>query len=360
MTRAIHRTRDPDSTPALDLPSPIEGNVNFLALQYVGFCMTLFTTSFGMRATAAEILAGVDLAGRRMIVTGGSSGLGTETVRALAGAGARVTIATRNPAAAKPVLEEFPDTEAVALDLADLVSVRAFCDGWEGPVDAVVANAGVMMLPTRQVNAQGWEMHLATNYLGHFALVTGLHRALLAAEKPRVVVLSSNANVVTDFDFDDPQFERRPYDPLLSYAQSKTAAALLGVGISRRWAADGISANVCAPGTIHTNLTRHLDQATAKAYGIVDDEGNLITPDYYKTPEQGAATSVLLAASPLLDGVTGRYFEDNQEAEMVDGGPHLLAAGRDKLLGVVAGWSMDPATADRLWDYALPVVREAA
>ncbi|MFF4749319.1 SDR family NAD(P)-dependent oxidoreductase [Streptomyces sp. NPDC002514] len=321
--------------------------------------MTLFSTPFGMRATASEVLAGVDLTGRRMIVTGGASGLGTETVRALAGAGARVTIATRNPALAKPILDEFPYTDAVAVDLADLGSVRAFCDAWSGPVDAVVANAGVMMLPDRRLNAQGWEMQLATNYLGHFALLLGLHDALRSAEHPRVVVLSSGAQLVAGFDFDDPQFEQRPYDPFVAYAQSKTADVLLAVAISRRWAADGISANACAPGTIHTALTRHMDRAAMQALNAMDSEGNLLTPGYFKTPEQGAATPVLLAASPLLDDVTGRYFEDNQEAETIDGGPHLLSRGVENLLGLVAKWSLDPATADRLWDYALPVVRDA-
>lgn len=311
--------------------------------------MTLITTSFGMRATAAEVLDGVDLSGRRMIVTGGSSGLGAETVRALAGAGARVTIATRNPGAADPLVREFPGTRVVALDVADLASVRAFCNAWSGPVDGLIANAGVMMLPTRQVNAQGWEMQLATNYLGHFALAVGLRDALQAAEKPRVVVVSSGAQRRAGFDFDDPQFERRPYDPFVAYAQSKTADVLLAVGVSRRWAGHGITANACAPGTIHTNLVRHLDRATMRALGAMDADGNLVIPDYYKTPAQGAATTVLLAASPLLDGVTGRYFEDNQESEVVDGGPDAMPG--------VAKWSVDPAAADRLWDYALPVVR---
>ncbi|MET7432884.1 MULTISPECIES: SDR family NAD(P)-dependent oxidoreductase [Streptomyces] len=310
--------------------------------------MTLITTPFGMRATAAEVLDRVDLTGRRMIVTGGSSGLGAETVRALAGAGAQVTVATRNPAAAEPLVEEFPGTRAVALDLADPASVRAFCDDWSGPVDALIANAGVMMLPTRQVNAQGWEMQLAINYLGHFALAVGLRSALQTAEKPRVVVVSSGAQLRAGFDFEDPQFERRPYDPFLAYAQSKTADVLLAAGISRRWAEHGITANACAPGWIHTNLTRHLDQATMQAFGAMDADGNLLTPDYYKTPAQGAATTVLLAASPLLDGVTGRYFEDNQESEVVDGGPEVMAG--------VARWSVDPAAADRLWDLALPAV----
>ncbi|MFF4974409.1 SDR family NAD(P)-dependent oxidoreductase [Streptomyces sp. NPDC001083] len=311
--------------------------------------MTLTTTPFGKRATAAEVIDGVDLSGRRMIVTGGSSGLGVETVRALAGAGARVTVATRDPAAAEPLVKEFPGVEAVALDLGDLASVRSFCDAWSGPLDGLVANAGVMMLPTRQVNAQGWEMQLAINYLGHFALAVGLEDALREAEKPRVVVVSSGAQLRAGFDFDDPQFERRPYDPFVAYAQSKTADVLLAVGISRRWAEHGITANACAPGWIHTNLARHLDRETLQALGALDADGNLVTPDYFKNPAQGAATSVLLAASPLLDGVSGRYFEDNQESEVVDGGPDVPAG--------VAKWSVDPGAADRLWDHALPVVR---
>ncbi|MFJ8725845.1 SDR family NAD(P)-dependent oxidoreductase [Streptomyces sp. NPDC003328] len=311
--------------------------------------MSLTTTTFGKRATAAEVLDGVDLSGRRMIVTGGSSGLGVETVRALAGAGAQVTIATRNPASAEALVKEFPGTRVVALDLADLASVRAFCDAWDGPLDALVANAGIMMLPTREVNAQGWEMQLATNYLGHFALAVGLRPALQAAENARVAVVSSGAQLRAGFDFDDPQFERRAYDPFVAYAQSKTADVLLAVGISRRWAEHGITANACAPGVIHTNLARHLDQATLQALGAMDADGNLVIPDHFKTPAQGAATTVLLAASPLLDGVTGRYFEDNQESEVVDGGPDVMAG--------VAKWSIDPTAADRLWDYALPVVR---
>ncbi|MEE1670621.1 SDR family NAD(P)-dependent oxidoreductase [Streptomyces sp. WAC07094] len=311
--------------------------------------MSLTTTTFGKRATAAEVLDGVDLSGRRMIVTGGSSGLGVETVRALAGAGAQVTIATRNPASAEALVKEFPGTRAVALDLADLASVRAFCDAWDGPLDALVANAGIMMLPTREVNAQGWEMQLATNYLGHFALAVGLRPALQAAENARVAVVSSGAQLRAGFDFDDPQFERRAYDSFVAYAQSKTADVLLAVGISRRWAEHGITANACAPGVIHTNLARHLDQATLQALGAMDADGNLVIPDHFKTPAQGAATTVLLAASPLLDGVTGRYFEDNQESEVVDGGPDVMAG--------VAKWSIDPTAADRLWDYALPVVR---
>ncbi|MEV6040635.1 SDR family NAD(P)-dependent oxidoreductase [Nonomuraea sp. NPDC052116] len=294
--------------------------------------MTRMGTPFDARTTAAEILAGVDLTGRRIIVTGGASGIGLETVRALRGAGAEVTVATRNPTG-----------DQRALDLSDLGSVRAFVAGWIGPVHAIVANAGIMALPTRQVAANGWELQLATNFLGHFALITGLRENLRQAGDARVVMVSSGAQLLSPFDFDDPHFERRPYDPWVAYAQSKTADALLAVGAARRWAADGITANALEPGYIHTNLQRHLDDDTMRAAGAMDDEGNLVTPDYYKTPEQGASTSVLLAASPLLDSVTGRYFSsDNQEAEKVPGG----TAG-------VAAWSVDPAAADRLWEYAL-------
>jgi NAD(P)-dependent dehydrogenase (short-subunit alcohol dehydrogenase family) len=172
-------------------------------------------------------------------------------------------------------------------------------------------------------------------------------------------VVSSGAQLLAGVDFDDPQFERRPYDPLIAYAQSKTADVLLAVGISRRWAEDGIGANACAPGVIRTNLLRHLDAATLQALGAMDADGNVLTPDYFKTPEQGAATSTLLAASPLLEGVTGRYFEDNQEAEVVEGSPALMAGGPGAMVGVVAKWSVDPVAADRLWEYALTATRNA-
>ncbi|MFF0308117.1 SDR family NAD(P)-dependent oxidoreductase [Streptosporangium sp. NPDC004379] len=297
--------------------------------------MTRITTPFNARTTAAEVLAGVDLTGRRIIVTGGASGIGLETVRALRDAGAEVTVATRDPGDGQR-----------PLDLSDLDSVRTFTAGWTGPVHAIVANAGIMALPTRRVAANGWELQLATNFLGHFALITGLYENLRRAAGARVVMVSSGAQLGAPFDFDDPHFERRPYDPWVAYAQSKTADVLLAVGIARRWAADGITANALEPGYIHTNLQRHLDADAMRALGAMDDEGNLLTPDYYKSPEQGAATSVLLAASPLLDGVTGRYFSsDNQEAERVPGGAGTTAG--------VADWSMDPVAADRLWDHAL-------
>ncbi|MGS2614504.1 SDR family NAD(P)-dependent oxidoreductase [Micromonospora sp. LZ34] len=307
------------------------------------------TTPFTARTNAAEILDGVDLAGRGMIVTGGASGIGVETVRALAGAGAEVTVATRNPASADAVVAEFAgpgpgSVRAAALDLADLASVDAFVAAWDGPLHSLIANAGIMAIPTRQLTAEGWELQLATNYLGHFALARGLRGNLRAAGSARVVIVSSGAHLREAFDFDDPQFERQPYDPWSAYGRSKTADVLLATGIARRWAADGITANALNPGYINTNLQRHMDDDTLRAFGVLDEAGNRVDLPYYKTPAQGAATSVLLAASPLLEGVTGRYFDDNQEAEVVVGGPEAT--------GGVAAHAMDPAAADRLWGYA--------
>ncbi|MFE9694919.1 SDR family NAD(P)-dependent oxidoreductase [Micromonospora sp. NPDC005806] len=307
------------------------------------------TTPFTARTTAAEILDGVDLTGRRMIVTGGASGIGAETVRALAGAGAEVTVATRNPASADELVAEFAGpgpgvVRAAALDLADLASVDAFVAAWEGPLHALVANAGIMAIPTHQLTPQGWELQLGTNYLGHFALVRGLHDNLRAAGSARVVIVSSGAHLWAAFDFEDPQFERQPYEPWTAYARSKTADVLLAVGIAQRWASDSIAATALNPGYINTNLQRHLDDETLRAHGVLDEAGNRIDLPYYKTPAQGAATSVLLAASPLVEGVTGRYFEDNQETEMVAGGREAT--------GGVAAHAMDQAAADRLWAYA--------
>ncbi|GAA2712229.1 SDR family NAD(P)-dependent oxidoreductase [Actinoplanes palleronii] len=307
--------------------------------------MTRLTTPFTVRTTAAEILAGVDLTGRRMIVTGGASGLGAATVRALAGAGAEVTVAIRNPAAAAALVTEIPGLQVAALDLSDLASVRRFAATWDGPLHALVANAGVMAVPTRQLTAAGWEMQLAVNYLGHFALALGLHPALRSAGDARVVVVTSGAQLRSGVDFGDPHFAQRPYDPWTAYAQSKTADVLLAVGIAQRWAADGIIANASAPGRIHTALQRHLDTATMQAMGAMTETGALIHPENFKTPDQGAAPAVLLAASPLAAAVTGRYVdEDNQEAETVPGGPDAPSG--------VAAWALDPAAADHLWELA--------
>lgn len=306
----------------------------------------LVTTPFGPKATADEILDGVDLHSRTYLVTGGGSGIGLETVRALAAAGASVVVGARDVETARGKLRSTVSPRlggSVAvrqLDLADLHSVKAFAETWEGPLDGLVANAGIMAYPSRELTSAGWELQLATNYLGHFALVYGLQQSLFAADGARVVTVSSGAHLLGGIDLDDLNFERRPYDRWVAYAQSKTADVLLAVSVAERWAAQGVTANSLAPGVITTPLSRYLDDATLREMGAMDENGNRIENEFFKTTEQGAATSVLLAASPLVAGVTGTYFEDNQEA------PRVAGAGDQQ---GVARYALDRDSAERLW-----------
>ncbi|MFG2041966.1 SDR family NAD(P)-dependent oxidoreductase [Dactylosporangium sp. NPDC048998] len=301
------------------------------------------TTPFGFESTAAEVLDGVDLTGRRAVVTGGASGIGVETARALAGAGAEVTLAVRDTEAGDRVAADIVATtgnkqvHVGPLNLADQSSVRAFAAAWEGPLHILVNNAGLMASPLART-AQGWEMQFATNHLGHFALAAGLLPALRAARGARVVSVSSSAHQLSPVVFDDIHFERREYDPWLAYGQSKTANVLFAVEADRRWAGDGIRVNALHPGSIATNLQRHVDPEEIERRARAALGG---AARRRKTPQQGAATSALLAASPLLDGVGARYFEDCGEA-----GP--AGAGRG-----VAPHALDPEAAGRLWDVTL-------
>ena len=292
--------------------------------------MTRITTPFGFASTADEVAAGIDLTGRRAVVTGGSSGIGVETARTLAKTGAEVTLAVRDVEAGKRTAADIDgDVRVARLDLADRRTIADFVAAWDGPLHILVNNAGVMAMP-EQHTAEGWEMQFATNHVGHFALATSLHDALAAAGDARVVALSSAANKRSPVVFDDIHFAFRLYDEWAAYGQSKTANVLFAVEASRRWAADGITVNAVMPGAIQTNLQRHVG-------------GMRSNPDTWKTPQRGAATSVLVAVSPLLAGVGGRYFEDCNEA------PVLHARGDDQLHGV-AWYALDPANAERLWE----------
>jgi NAD(P)-dependent dehydrogenase (short-subunit alcohol dehydrogenase family) len=301
---------------------------------------------YGAQTTAAEVVAGVDLTGKRAVVTGGASGIGVETARALAEAGAEVTIAVRNlEAGAKTAAEIGRNVEVAPLDLADRASVAAFVAGWDGPLHILVNNAGVMASPLVRT-PEGWEQQFATNHLGHFGLATGLYGALAAAGGARVVAVSSAAHLRGTVDFDDLMFERRDYEPWLAYGQSKTANVLFAVEGATRWAGDGITVNALHPGGIKTNLQRYVSEeelarlrATAGAAGA----------PAWKTPEQGAATSVLLAASPLVEGVSGRYFEDVAEAR-----PHQEGTRTG-----VAAYALDRDSAARLWTVSEDLLRTA-
>ena len=300
--------------------------------------MKRITTPFGFRSTAAEVAKGIDLSGKRAIVTGGASGIGVETARALAGIGAEVTLAVRDTDVGARVAADITATtgnkkiHVAKVDLTDRASIRAFVVAWNGPLHILVKNAGIMAWP-EQRTPEGWELQFATNHLGHFALTLGLHGALAAAGNARVVAVSSAAHMLSPVIFDDIHFEFRRYDPWLAYGQSKTANVLFAVGASARWRRDGITANSLNPGAIATNLQRHIG-------------GKLATPPaLQKTREQGAATSVLLATSPLLEGIGGRYFNDCNEAEPV-------ASRRPDYSGV-APYALDPNNAERLWELSL-------
>jgi NAD(P)-dependent dehydrogenase (short-subunit alcohol dehydrogenase family) len=309
----------------------------------VAMAMDRIITSFDARSTAEEVIAGIDLSGRRAIVTGGSSGIGVETARALVAAGADVTLAVRDTAAGQRAAADITATTGSRavhvdrLDLADEASAAAFAAAWDAPLDLLINNAGVMALPDLQLSAAGWELQFATNHLGHFALACGLHEALVAAGGARIVSLSSRGHLRSPVVFEDVNFTSRPYDPWLAYGQSKTANVLFAVEANRRWGDAGITANAVHPGAIaETNLSRHMDPeelAALRASGTYT----------YKTVEQGAATSVLVATSPQLHGVGGRYFEDCNEAVTLD--PDDLASSGSG----VAAYALDPQAASRLW-----------
>jgi NAD(P)-dependent dehydrogenase (short-subunit alcohol dehydrogenase family) len=312
------------------------------------------TTPFGYETTAAEVVEGIDLGGKRAIVTGGASGIGIETARALAGAGAAVTLAVRGTDEGERVAADIrsstgSDEVSVApLELTDAASVDAFVAAWEGPLEILVDNAGVMAIQELTLTDRGQEMQFATNHLGHFALALGLHDALAAAGGARIVSVSSSGHLRSPVVFDDLNFSFREYRPFDAYGQSKTANVLFAVEASRRWADDGIRANALMPGGIATPLQRHVLEADPdymkKAVDRFSQAGRSL-----KTPEQGAATSVLLAASPLVEGVGGRYFEDCNEAPVVDKRPE---AG----MGGVARYALDSDNAERLWDLSLELI----
>jgi len=287
-----------------------------------------------------SIQQGVDLSGQRAVVTGGASGIGVETARALAGAGAEVTLTVRDTTAGDRTAEDIVATtgnkqvHVARLDLADQASVRTFTAAWEGPLHLLVNNAGVTAAPLSRT-PEGWELQFATNHLGHFALTTGLHAAL-AAEGARVVSVSSSAHLRSDIVFDDIHFERRAYEPWSAYGQSKTANVLFAVEATRRWSADGVVVNAVMPGSIRTNLQRHVTEEELDRLRAAAGGGTF----QWKTTEQGAATSVLLATSPLLEGVGGRYFEDCAEATPAEEGN-----GRRG----VAAYALDPDSAAHLW-----------
>jgi NAD(P)-dependent dehydrogenase (short-subunit alcohol dehydrogenase family) len=302
-------------------------------------------SKFGMRSTAAEVIDGIDLHGKTAIVTGATSGLGIETARALAGAGAEVFIPARNLEKGETVADGIRAAVAGAnihvleLDLSDFASIRRFTDEFLAlgkPIHILINNAAIMACPLART-PEGFESQFATNHLGHF-LFTGRLASALAGGSARVVSLSSIGHRLSPVHFEDIHFEKRPYDKWLAYGQAKTANSLFAVELNNRIAPHGGTANAVHPGGIMTGLQQHLTTEEMTAMGWIDSEGKLNA--LFKTVEQGAATSVWAAVAPELAGHGGLYLEDCNQAE---------PAAPEKPYSGVHAHAIDPDAAARLW-----------
>jgi len=298
-------------------------------------------SGFGFRSTAAEVIDGIDLSGRLAIVTGGYSGIGIETTKALAGAGAFVVVPARRAGPAAEALAGLSNVEVAALDLGDLASVADFASTFLASgraIDIMINSAGIMACPETRVGP-GWEAQFATNHLGHFALVNRLWPALRPGA--RMVAVSSAAHRRSPIRWDDVMFTRDPYDEWAAYGQSKTANALFAVHLDRLARASGIRAFTLHPGGIHTPLQRHVPREQMLEWGFIDEAGNPVLGDNFKTPEQGAATQVWAATSPQLADLGGLYLEDCDVAG-IRTSDEMVAKG-------VYPYAVDPDEAARLW-----------
>ncbi|MGW2719195.1 SDR family NAD(P)-dependent oxidoreductase [Streptomyces sp. NPDC001492] len=296
-------------------------------------------SGFGATSTADDVLQGVDLTGKLAVVTGGYSGLGLETTRALTKAGARVVVPARRRATAEEALTGLDGVEVDELDLGDLESVRAFAERFLASgrnIDFMIDNAGIMACPETRVGP-GWEAQFATNHLGHFALVNRLWPAI--APDARVVSVSSRAHHFSGMRWDDVHWAQG-YDKWQAYGQAKTANVLFAVHLDKLGRDAGVRAFSLHPGGILTPLQRHIPKAEMIERGWIDEDGNILNPEGFKTPPQGAATQVWAATSAQLDGLGGVYLEDCDIAELaVDG----ATSG-------VKDWAIDPEQAARLWE----------
>ncbi|MGZ3464760.1 MAG: oxidoreductase [Gemmatimonadaceae bacterium] len=295
-------------------------------------------SGYGAQTTAREVMGKRRLDGVVAIVTGGYAGVGLETTRTLAGAGATVIVPARSLDKARKALTGMDRVEVESLDLIDPKSIDAFSARFLStgrPLHILINNAGIMATPLAR-DARGIESQLATNHLGHFQLTARLWPVLLKADGARVVALSSRGHARAGIDFDDPNFERRPYDKWIAYGQSKTATALFAIALDARGEAHGVRAFSVHPGAVITELMRSMsEEEVASAVARARDVGT------FKNTEQGAATSIWCATSSQLDGMGGVYCEDCDIAEAV---PADFPEQRG-----VRPWATDPSLAERLW-----------
>jgi NAD(P)-dependent dehydrogenase (short-subunit alcohol dehydrogenase family) len=311
---------------------------------------------FGRHSEPHEVLAGIDLKGRVVIVTGGYSGIGLETVRALAAAGASVTVPARDTEKANAALAGMPgDIRIAPMDLSDIASVRRFASGFASDntaLDLLINNAGVMACPEMRVGP-GWELQFGTNHMGHFALATALLPLLQRTESPRVVALSSTGHKLSDIRWDDPNWTDGSYDKWKAYGQSKTANSLFALGLNARLAESGGMAFAVHPGGIFTPLQRHLPTEEMIVLGWLNEQGEISdgARAMFKSPSQGCTTTLWAATSPLLEGKGGVYCEDCNVAAL--SGPQPVRY-RD-----VEPHAVNQDSAERLWTLSEKLLAEA-
>ena len=312
-------------------------------------------SGFGAKSEPHEVLNGIDLSGKTAIVTGGYSGIGLETSRALSNSGARVIVPARRVDVAKNELAGIVSEEDILpLDLEDLNSTAAFVDDFIKTgltVDILINNAAMMACPENPTK-EGWDLQFAVNHIGHFILTKGLLPALSESGNARVVALSSTAHKMSGIRWDDIHF-KDSYDKWQSYGQSKTAASLLAIELDSRMKDKGIRAFGVHPGGIFTPLQRHLEKEEMIALGWLGEDGELseMAAKGFKTPTQGASTSLWCATSPQLDGMGAVYCENCDIAPIQEEGPAARYVG-------VAEWAVDTEEASRLWEVTEKTIAE--
>ncbi len=307
----------------------------------------LVTSRFGAFTPASDVVEGVDLTGLTAIVTGAGSGIGVETARALALAGADIVLAVRRPEATVELVSDINamgkgSARAEQIDLSSFASIRAFAERWgDKPLNILINNAGVMACPLSRTE-DGLEMQIGTNHFGHYLLsvllAPALERGATAKRRARVVSLSSIGHRRSPVNFEDPQYLTRPYEKWEAYGQAKTANSLFAVGFNAHFKDRGVTANAVMPGGIMTPLQRHLPKEEMIAFGWIDENGKV--NERFKTPEQGASTSVWAAVAPELEGVGGLYLENCAQAAPFD--------RANPFVGVM-DYALDPEAAERLW-----------
>ena len=303
-------------------------------------------SGFGAKSEPAEVLKDIDLEGKVAMVTGGYSGIGLETTRALKEAGARVIVPARRKDVAKSALSGIVESEDILnLDLADPSSAQSFVNEFvdsDMSLDILINNAAVMACP-QMPTKEGWDLQFAVNHIGHFIITKGLLRTM-SSSGSRIVTLSSTGHKLSGIQWEDVHFEES-YDKWKAYGQSKTAASLLAVEISERMKDEGIKTYSVHPGGIFTPLQRHLEKEEMIALGWLGEDGELseMAAANFKSPTQGASTSLWCATSPMLEEVSGVYCDNCDVAVRQEDGPMARYIG-------VADWAVDTDEAAKLWD----------